>query len=209
LIREGSGYWKYVPTSQGIRFLTWYDYRTRFGPAGAAFDRLIFRPLLGWATAWSFDCLRLWLEERKRPADAIRQTIVHVSARLALAALFAYQGLVPKLLARSADEITLLREAGVPVTLADAAVRVLGVAELAFAAALLVRWRRRWPAVVSGVSVLIATLVVALHSPRFFQSAFNPFTLNLSVAALALVDWAVLPDIPSAARCLRHPKEAA
>src|SRR5262249_34443556 len=29
IIREGSGYWKYIPTADGIRFLTWYDYRTR------------------------------------------------------------------------------------------------------------------------------------------------------------------------------------
>lgn len=207
LIREGSGYWKYIPTSNGIRFLTWYDYRTRFGAAGRAFDRLVFRPLLGWATAWSFDCLRLWLEERKRPADAIRQTIVHASARIAIAAIFAYQGLVPKLLARSVEELALLRDAGVPATLADVAVTVLGYSELAFAVTLLVRWRQRWPAVVSGMSVLIATLVVAVCSPHVFQSAFNPFTLNLGVAALALVDWAVLPDIPSAAHCLRHPRE--
>jgi hypothetical protein len=35
IIREGSGYWKYIPTDEGIRFLTWYDYRTRFGIIGA------------------------------------------------------------------------------------------------------------------------------------------------------------------------------
>ena len=58
IIREGSGYWKYIPTTEGIRFLTRYDYRTRLGPVGALFDRMIFRPLIGWATAWSFDRLR-------------------------------------------------------------------------------------------------------------------------------------------------------
>jgi len=36
IIREGSGYWKYIPTSDGIRFLTWYDYRTRFWKGGDA-----------------------------------------------------------------------------------------------------------------------------------------------------------------------------
>src|SRR4030095_12821792 len=105
-------------------------------------------------TACSYYGLRLWMEERRRPADAIQQTIVHASARIALAAIFAYQGLVPKLLAHSVDEITLFREAGGPATLAAAAVKVLGFAELAFATALLVRWRQRWPAVVSGISVL-------------------------------------------------------
>src|SRR5688572_25843194 len=51
LIREGSGYWKYVPADDAIRFLTRYDYDTRFGPLGRVLD-LAFRPLLGWATAW-------------------------------------------------------------------------------------------------------------------------------------------------------------
>jgi len=30
LIRAGSGYWKYVPNRNSIRFFTWYDYETRF-----------------------------------------------------------------------------------------------------------------------------------------------------------------------------------
>ena len=75
LIREGSGYWRYVPTADGIRFLTSYDYRTRFGVAGSLFDRLVFRPLIGWATAWSFDRLRLWLEDGVDPAVARRRLL--------------------------------------------------------------------------------------------------------------------------------------
>src|SRR5262249_47583998 len=55
LIKVGSGYWKYVPTSNVIRFFTWYDYEARFGVVGKVLDRFVFRPLLGWATAWSFD----------------------------------------------------------------------------------------------------------------------------------------------------------
>jgi uncharacterized membrane protein YphA (DoxX/SURF4 family) len=209
LIREGSGYWKYIPTPDGIRFLTWYDYRTRFGRAGALFDRLIFRPLLGWATAWSFDRLRLWLERRVCPDDSLRHTLVHTMSRIALALIFAYQGLVPKLLARNVDEFVLLGEAGVPAGVRGLAVTVLGILELAFAAALIFRWRDRWPDVVASVSVLVAGSVVGLHSGRFFLAAFNPFSLNLSVAALALVDLVVLPNLPTATHCLRSPREAA
>jgi len=62
LIREGSGYWRYVPTESGLRFLTWYDYKVRFGITGRLADRLVFRPLMGWATTWSFDRLRIWTE---------------------------------------------------------------------------------------------------------------------------------------------------
>jgi hypothetical protein len=75
LIADGSGYWKYIPTSDGIRFITSYDYRTRFGSAGALVDRLIFRPLMGWATAWSFDRLRLWLEDGVEPSHAVRHAL--------------------------------------------------------------------------------------------------------------------------------------
>ena len=75
LILEGSGYWRYVPTEHGVRFLTSYDYRTRFGAVGRVFDRLVFRPLIGWMTAWSFDRLRLWLEDGIEPEQAIRHLL--------------------------------------------------------------------------------------------------------------------------------------
>jgi DoxX-like protein len=208
LIREGRGYWKYIPTGDGIRFLTWYDYRTRFGAAGALFDRWIFRPLLGWATAWSFDRLRLWLEKRIRPEDALRQTLVHTVSRVALAAVFVYQGLVPKLLARNVDELVLLNDAGVPDNFTRSAVTGLGILELIFAALLLSRWRDRWPDVAAAVAVAIATAVVGLYSSRFFLAVFNPLSLNLAVAALAVVDFLSLADLPSAARCRRSPEKA-
>ncbi len=205
IIREGSGYWKYIPTTEGIRFLTWYDYRTRFGPVGALFDRMIFRPLIGWATAWSFDRLRLWLEQRVDPAQAMRQTLVHFIARIALAAVFAYQGVVPKLLSRSVDEVAMLRDVGVSADVTDIAVIAIGILELAFAAALLVAWHRRWPVFVCVGSMLLATAVVGLNSPRYFEAAFNPASLNLAVACLAAIDLLVLGSLPSAARCLRRP----
>src|SRR6476469_5962648 len=68
LIREGRGYWAYFPTPDGVRFRTVYDYETRWGRMGRWFNRLAFRPLMGWATAWSFDRLRLWLERGVDPA---------------------------------------------------------------------------------------------------------------------------------------------
>jgi len=206
IIREGSGYWKYIPTAEGIRFLTWYDYRTRFGSVGALFDRVIFRPLIGWATAWSFDRLRLRLEQGVDPAQAMRQTLVHFVARIALAAIFAYQGVVPKLLARHVDEVAMLHDLGVSAGVTNTAVIALGILELAFAALLLVAWHGRWPMFVCLGSMLLATAVVGLNSPRYFEAAFNPASLNLAVASLAAIDLLVLGSIPSAARCLRRPR---
>src|SRR5207237_4652425 len=134
--------WKYIPTADGVRFLTSYDYRTGCGAAGALFDRLIFRPLIGWATAWSFDRLRLWLEDGVSPAQAMRQTLVHAVARTGLVLIFAYQGLMPKLIARHADEIDLVRRAGVAESFVQTAITALGIGELILS--LLLFWRPPW-----------------------------------------------------------------
>jgi uncharacterized protein YndB with AHSA1/START domain len=75
LIEKGSGYWKYTPVDGGVRFVTWYDYKVRFGLAGRIADRLVFRRLIGWATAWSFDRLRLWLEDGT-PPEASKRAVV-------------------------------------------------------------------------------------------------------------------------------------
>src|SRR3954447_20784577 len=73
LIAKGAGYWKYIPTEDGIRFLTGYDYGTRFGVFGKAMDAIAFRPLIGWATAVSFDRLRLWIEKGIDPAVSLQR----------------------------------------------------------------------------------------------------------------------------------------
>ncbi|NIZ93386.1 hypothetical protein, partial [Kineococcus rubinsiae] len=89
---EGSGYWRYVPTPQGVRFLTGYDYAPGWGGLGAVLDPLLVRPALGWATAWSFDRLRLWAADGLDPATtrdrALRDAAVR-AAVLAGAALLA------------------------------------------------------------------------------------------------------------------------
>ncbi|MGV9554614.1 hypothetical protein [Streptomyces sp. NPDC003522] len=91
-LAEGSGYWRYVPDGDGVRFLTGYDYRPRWGAFGALADRLVFRPLMGWATAWSFDRLRLWLERGVTPERALRNWLAELTVR-ALAVTVACTGL--------------------------------------------------------------------------------------------------------------------
>ena len=85
LIRAGTGYWRYVPTPDGIRFLTGYDYEPRWGWLGRAAD-LVFRPVMGWATAWSFDRLRIWLEDGVPPERSLRRGIADVGIRLGCSA---------------------------------------------------------------------------------------------------------------------------
>ncbi|MFG2942421.1 hypothetical protein [Streptomyces sp. NPDC048282] len=80
-LAEGSGYWRYIPVADGVRFLTGYDYRTRWGALGALVDRLVLRPLMGWATAWSFDRLRLWLERGITPERARWNWLAELAVR--------------------------------------------------------------------------------------------------------------------------------
>ncbi|TDC08794.1 hypothetical protein E1267_09450 [Nonomuraea longispora] len=80
-IARGRGYWRYLPTGDGIRFLTGYDYEPRWGRPGRIADRLVLRPLMGWATAWSFDRLRLWCERGITPERSLRHALADVAAR--------------------------------------------------------------------------------------------------------------------------------
>ncbi|MGW2863613.1 hypothetical protein [Streptomyces sp. NPDC001205] len=109
-LAEGSGYWRYVPGPTGIRFLTGYDYRTRWGRFGAIADRLVLRPLMGWATAWSFDRLRLWCERGIHPRTALARAVGECAVRLALvpAALFASPVAPPAVAAGAAALAVLL-----------------------------------------------------------------------------------------------------
>lgn len=205
LIREGSGYWKYMPTDDGIRFLTRYDYRTRFGAPGAMVDRLVFRPMLGWATAWSFDRLRLWIERGIDPVTSMRRCAAHAITRLALAFIWLYQGLVPKLIFPEASgELETIRRVGLfegrePLVLhfAAAVEIIMGLATVMF-------WRVRGLLTLQIVLLVLLGIAAAAGSPRLFTGQFNPATLTLAMVALALIGLIEGREIPSAANCLRR-----
>ena len=208
LIRRGSGYWKYVPVGDGVRFITGYDYEVRFGPAGRLFDRVVFRPLLGWATAWSFDRLRLWIERSLDPGVAARLAGIHALARAGVGFVWLYHGLIPKLIFHHADEYRLVAEAGLPESLWTSVVNAIGLAEIALGLIVLLNWRSRWPLGLTIILMALALLGVAINSPSCIVSAFNPLTLNVLLALLALVGLIAGSEIPSAAKCLRRPEPA-
>lgn len=86
-IASGAGYWRYLPVDGGIRFITGYNYRPGWGAAGKVLDARFIRPALGWATAVSFDRLRLWAEHGIDPGRARSAWLVDSAARAAAACL--------------------------------------------------------------------------------------------------------------------------
>lgn len=63
-LRAGRGFWRYVPDGDATEFSTGYDYAAGWT---RPLDRLVVRRLVGWATAWSFDRLRIWAETGTPP----------------------------------------------------------------------------------------------------------------------------------------------
>ena len=205
LIRDGSGYWKYTPIEGGVRFVTWYDYTVRFGVLGRALDRLLFRRLLGWATAWSFDRLRIWLEDGIAPEVSMRSAVGHHASRLGVGLCWIYQGIVPKLLDSDSGEVELVASTGVPLPRARLVVTASGIAESALGVASLALPRSRWPLITTLAILPVIGLAAARAQPRLLSRAFNPGSLSLAMGALCVAALATIRDAPSARSCARKP----
>ena len=115
-------------------------------------------------------------------------------ARIALALVFIWHGLVPKILWLSPDELTMIQAHGLPAP--EWVARIAGLAEIILG--LLLLWRRqRWPLLLAGVLLIGLLLDVALLSPHLLLQAFNPLTTNLAALTLCWVAWrAETPQSP-------------
>lgn len=209
LIGHGGGYWRYTPLPDGgVRFATRFDYAVRFGRAGGWFDEHLFRPLFGWATAWSFDALRLWLDRGIPPAASLLRAKAHALAIGLLTFCWAYEGLVPKLLYPDSGETELLRTLGWFPGFERIATGALGIGELLLAAWLPLR-RRPWLFKAQAALMCALTAAAIAAAPDSLQSPFNPLVLTIPMlGATAAALW-TREGLPSAKSCRRRPMSAA
>lgn len=121
------------------------------------------------------------------PSD--RLTAVHAVARVTLALVFLWHGIVPKLLFRHPDELELLRDSGLSAAGAVRTVMIMGWVEVAYAVVLLLAWRVRALFLVATIAMVVITPGLVIGSPRFVPAAFTPVTLNLCVAVLGVIGW--------------------
>lgn len=199
LIRTGAGYWRYIATTDGLRFFTWYDYTVRFGVLGRLMDRFAFRPLIGWATAWSFDRLRLWVEGTQSPEASMNLFLIHAVARLSISFIWIWQGLVPKLLYNHVDEIRMLTQTG----LSPSLLPWIGTGEVLVGVLILCTWRWRMVFVANAALMIVLTMLMVAESSPYLFAAFNPMTLNAGMFALAIAGWFASTSLPSARNCQR------
>jgi len=204
LIAKGGGYWKYIPRGDSIHFLTRYTYEHRFGMVGGIVDRWCFRPLLGWATAISFDCLRLWIERGIPPDISWSRLRTHVTSRLAVAAIWGWHGLVPKLLFPHAER-ALVEASGWNSAVATNVVAAIGVAELMIGACVLLP-QRRWPLWLTVATMVPLAVAACVARPELITAPFSPLTLGAGMIALSIIALMTQKDLPSARRCRRTPE---
>ena len=154
-----------------------------------------------WATAWSFDRLRLWLEADVSPEAPPHGAVAHGAARLGLVLVWVYAGLVPKLLGPHPEELALSAAALPPGVSARTAVLALGATEVAFGLLLLVGWHRRW---LFGASAAGTVGVAAGLVAR----PLSPLPLGAAMLALAAAGYATGGHLPSARRCITDRAES-
>ncbi|MFF2881051.1 DoxX-like family protein [Bacillus toyonensis] len=206
LIRIGRGYWKYTPHKECIHFETQYDYDTRYGRIGNVIDSYMFRPLLGWATAWSFDALKLWLEKGLHPSLLIRRTMTYWLVCFLFAFVWIYQGIVPKIIFSHPEEVKMLslligsHESSVFI------LKMIGILEIIFAAIWLLPLPKRKIFIMHIVMLIALTVAAGWTNIASFTEPFNPITLNLLLIGLSIVGYLNSFDLPSAKHCKRTRK---
>lgn len=206
IIQQGSGYWKYMPEKDGIKFLTGYDYQTRWGILGKIFDKILFRPLMIWATAWSFDCLKNWLEKGIHPKQAIQSQLTVLIAHLTLAIVWIYQGLVPKLLFTDSGELEILQKSGFLAGNEALVLSFVGIGEIIFGLLFFFIYKKSIH-LLNIVALIILGAGALFSDPQIFTLPFNPFSFNLSLMALSIIAIIQLKLLPKAANCITRQKK--
>lgn len=205
IIKHGSGYWKYVPNSDGIKFFTGYDYKTRWGFFGTVFDKFIFRPLMVWATAWSFDCLKNWIEKGIHSKQAIIAQITVLFSSIILGLVWIYQGLIPKILFSYTGELEILKQSEIFKGYEKIVMIIIGLAEILFGLIVLFI-HKKLIHFISIVALLFLTIGAIFNNAEIFTKPFNPFSLNILMITLSIITILNIKYLPKAFNCITKQK---
>ncbi|MFC5602304.1 DoxX-like family protein [Sporosarcina koreensis] len=201
-IKEGKGYWKYEPQQQGTKFLTQYDYDANFGSLGKVFDAFIFRPIIGWGTALSFDVLKRWLEKGEAPRSQYSRFFTTYGLTLLFAFIWMYHGLIPKIIGKHPEEMRMLANA-IPFKNPLALLIGIGIAEMLFGVLWLFYKKKKHLFAMQLAVFPLLTIAALVAAPEAAIHPFNPVTFNLPLFVLSLIGYLSCNDIPTAKSCKR------
>ncbi|MFC4410395.1 DoxX-like family protein [Chungangia koreensis] len=204
IIREGKGYWKYKQEGHGITFLTQYDYEVNFGKIGAFIDRLFFRPMIGWATALSFDVLRRWLEMGETPASQYIRFFFSWLIVFLFSFVWLYHGIVPKIVLSHPEEIEAVTGLlGLSGQVAANALLLAGILEGLFGLTWLIYRKKEHLFALQMILFPLLTLSILFGDPSDFAHPYNPLTFNAALFVLSIIGYVICKDIPTAKSCKR------
>ncbi|WP_026583832.1 DoxX-like family protein [Bacillus sp. J33] len=205
-ISEGKGYWRYIPGDNGSIFLTQYDYDVRFGIFGQLLD-FFFRPVMGWATALSFDVLKRWIEKGESPRMQYVRFFSSAIVTMLFFFVWLYQGLVPKIIAKHPEEITMLSSlTSFEGSDAEKLAGIIGIFEILFAVIWLLYRKKRHLLALQMIVFPVLTIITLIASPSIASHPFNPVTFNACLWVLSIIGFLMAADLPSAASCKRTRK---
>ena len=107
-------------------------------------------------------------------------------SRFAIAFIWLYHGLIPKLIFQHATELELINK-GPVIGSAELTLLLAGIGEVLAGVCVLVFWNRIWPVYLSlfgFTALLIASIAI---SPGHAVHAFNPITLTMSAIFFCLI----------------------
>ncbi|GIN90035.1 membrane protein [Siminovitchia terrae] len=205
-ISEGKGYWQYISTNKGTKFLTQYDYDVRFGSFGRLLD-LVFRPVMGWATALSFDVLKRWIEKGELPRTQYIRVFINVIVTMLFFFVWLYHGLVSKIIVKSPEEVSMLSSlTSLEGTAVIKGVEIIGLLEIVFAGVWVFYRKKRHLHALQIIVFPILTISALIASPSISLHPFNPVTFNASLWILSIIGFLISRDLPSATSCKRTRK---
>ena len=194
---------QHIPHEQGVTFLTQYDYDVRFGLLGKAFN-LLFKPVMGWATALSFDVLKRWIEIGERPATQYRRFFSYYFICIAMFVIWFYQGLVPKVWLTHPQEVDMLMKlSGLSENIAVQTVWWIGLVEMLFSLVWLISFRKK---ILFGLQIVLFPLLTVSALVANVETAtapFNVMTFNFALWILSMIGYMLADNIPTATSCKR------
>ncbi|WYP26934.1 DoxX-like family protein [Alkalihalobacillus sp. FSL W8-0930] len=172
------------------------------------FDRCCFRPLIGWATALSFDVLKRSIEKHESPKWQFTRFFLSMSMVLLFSFIWLYHGLVPKILLKHPDEVMMIEKAlGISGNSAGFAVSIVGFLEIFLAAMWLFYKNKRHLFFIHMFIFPLLLLSAIIVAPQSLGDPFNPVTFNVALMTLSVVGFYLSKDLPTARTCRRRRKK--
>ena len=118
---------------------------------------------------------------------------VRVTCRLALGAVWLYEGLVPKLLFVRPDQLDLVQRSGLYFGTPQQFLQLLGLAQVIFALWLLAGVAERLAVGIGTLGMMVLIVLVAGNNPWMLTDPYGALIKDLSLIACAYAVWSLAP----------------